>query len=91
MSKKHPINNGLPAGLHFSDIKIGDELVIGWNDAPEEKVIVLASPGLLHPKSYKGGVTIRVMSDADNHRTLHSSIDGAQVIERTGRNIFQLL
>lgn len=82
------INNGLPQGLHFKDIKPGDVIEVWWYDAEPKLMLMVVTDNESshHRRSYKGPVSYRVMSlDCD------VSIDGQQVVRHTGRNILQEL
>ncbi len=85
------VNNGLPAGLNTRDIAPGDIIEIKWNDHPNELVIVLQSPDLMKRRTYKGYVSINVMTARTEHNGRSWSIDGSQVVRHTGRNVFDQL
>ena len=85
------INNGLPKGLFFKDIRVGDILEIEWDDGPNEKVVVLHSSDLGRQKTYRGHVSIYIMRIGEGHNSHVHSIEGDQVVRRTGENVLDIL
>ncbi len=76
MSKKQTlVNNGLPEGLHFKDLKEGDVVLVKWRDAAPSHHIVTEAHDGHRPKTYKGHVSFRMLG-------LSQTVEGDQIIRK---------
>lgn len=83
MAKQTLINNGLPEGLHFKDIKPGDILLVMYRDGEPEYLIVVDALDSRKPRTFKGYVSFKCIG-ANGVTGMHTYVESDQVIRKTG-------
>jgi hypothetical protein len=84
-AKSKLVNNGLPEGLKFWDLKVGDIVLVKWLDAEPSHAILLDE--CERPKTYKGHVTFKVLTRVRRGGGGEWSIEGDQIIRRTNKSV----
>ena len=84
MAKQKLVNNGLPEGLHFKDIKTGDILLVMYKDAEPEYLIVVDALDSDKPRTFKGYVSFKCIGATNGVTGLHTYVESDQVIRKTG-------
>ena len=91
MAKQTLVNNGLPEGLHFKDIKTGDILLVMYKDVKPEHLIVIDPLDSDKPKTFKGYVSFKCIGAGRTQARSHEYIESDQVIAKVGTVNDQLL
>ncbi|QDH83554.1 hypothetical protein [Achromobacter phage Motura] len=81
MSKKQTlVNNGLPEGVHFSEVEVGSVMRVLFKDSEPQHVLVIRSRDANRRPTYKGSVSFTGVNGEGDIITF----DGDQVHEWIG-------